>query len=79
MDRSYTTPWARVVESRYSAGGLHVTAEDLGLPESVPCAFCGELETELCSGFGSQLSVATYWCRRCRTAFEYVKWQRTSK
>lgn len=44
------------------------------LPDSVPCAFCGGTETELVNPFGGQLSVAQYWCRRCRTAFEYVKW-----
>lgn len=50
-------------------------ASDFGLPESPRCPFCGEEQTELHSAFGSQLSVSTYWCRRCRTAFEYMKWQ----
>lgn len=45
-----------------------------GLPERVACPFCDGLETELHSPFGTALSVATYWCRRCRTAFEWVKW-----
>ncbi|HEX2093602.1 MAG TPA: hypothetical protein VHG28_14445 [Longimicrobiaceae bacterium] len=44
------------------------------LPESVPCAFCDGNETELVNPFGGQLSVAQYWCRKCRTAFEYIKW-----
>lgn len=53
-----------------------VTAADLGLPERVPCAFCDRDDTELHSPFGSQLSVATYWCHRCRTAFEWFKWEK---
>lgn len=45
-----------------------------GLPDSVPCAFCDGRETELFSMFGTALSVVTYWCRDCRTPFEWVKW-----
>lgn len=45
-----------------------------GLPAHVTCPFCEENETELHSPFGPQLSVATYWCHRCHTAFDYVKW-----
>lgn len=44
------------------------------LPSTPPCPFCGGTETELVSPFGSALSLATYWCRGCRTAFELVKW-----
>lgn len=51
------------------------SAAELGLPGAVPCPFCEKLETELHSAFGSQLSVATYWCRRCATAFEWFKGQ----
>jgi hypothetical protein len=45
-----------------------------GLPERVTCPFCDRDDTELHSPFGPQLSVATYWCHRCHTAFDYVKW-----
>ncbi|HEX2189739.1 MAG TPA: hypothetical protein VHG51_12610 [Longimicrobiaceae bacterium] len=45
------------------------------LPESAPCPFCEGRETELVNPFGGQLSVAQYWCRRCRTGFEYLKWE----
>lgn len=54
---------------------LRITAEDLGLPECVECPLCKQSETELHAGFGSQLSVSTYWCRTCHTAFEYLKWR----
>lgn len=50
-------------------------ADEYGLPEGVTCPFCEGGETELHSPFGTALSVATYWCRRCHTAFEWVKWQ----
>ncbi len=49
-------------------------ATELGLPEIVRCPFCEGDETELHSPFGSSLSVATYWCRRCYTPFEWFKW-----
>lgn len=49
-------------------------AREFGLPDGVPCPFCEGVETELHAPFGSALSVATYWCRACRTAFEWVKW-----
>jgi hypothetical protein len=46
-----------------------------GLPKQVDCPFCGRAgQTELHSPFGPQLSVATYWCRGCHTAFDFVKW-----
>lgn len=49
--------------------------DEYDLPERVPCPFCDHEDTELHSPFGTALSVATYWCRRCHTAFEWVKWQ----
>jgi hypothetical protein len=51
-----------------------VDGADYGLPRRVECPFCDGQETELHSPFGTALSVATYWCLRCRTAFEWVKW-----
>jgi hypothetical protein len=50
-------------------------AADYDLPEHVACPFCGGHHTELHSPFGPQLSVATYWCRDCHTAFEWLKWK----
>jgi len=49
-------------------------ATELGMPKHVRCPFCQKHEqTALYSPFGSQLSVATYWCNRCHTAFEWLK------
>jgi hypothetical protein len=45
-----------------------------GLPSTPPCPFCEGTATELQSAFGSQLSVATFWCRDCRSPFEFMKW-----
>ena len=45
------------------------------LPEAPSCPFCDGTETELMSAFGSHASVATYWCRSCRSPFEMLKWR----
>lgn len=45
------------------------------LTDGVECPFCSGKETELISPFGGQLSVAQYWCRRCRTGFDFMKWE----
>ena len=50
------------------------TGSASGLPARPHCPFCERAETRLVNPFGSQLSVATYWCDRCRTAFEHIKW-----
>jgi len=49
------------------------TAAVFGLPANEVCPFCEHDDTELHSPFGSALSVVTYWCRRCHTAFERFK------
>ena len=54
-------------------------AAEFGLPENPPCPFCAGTRTELHSPFGSQLSVATYWCLNCHTAFEYMKRERPAQ
>ncbi len=44
-------------------------------PEAVECPFCEERDTKLINPFGGQLTVAQYWCNRCRTGFDYIKWE----
>ncbi|MEK9499650.1 PaaD-like zinc ribbon domain-containing protein [Gaopeijia maritima] len=44
------------------------------LPASPPCPFCEGRETELSNPFGPHASVASYWCRDCRSPFELLKW-----
>ncbi|MDT8435880.1 MAG: hypothetical protein RRA92_03900 [Gemmatimonadota bacterium] len=46
-----------------------------GVPACVPCPHCGGADTELMTAFGSALSVSQYWCRPCRTVFEFMKWR----
>ena len=41
----------------------------------VTCPFCGGRETRLESPFGSTLGFSQHWCERCRTVFEYLKWE----
>lgn len=55
------------------AAPSHSDSDDL-LPESAPCPFCDGMQTHVVNPFGGQLSVAQYWCRDCRTAFEFIKW-----
>lgn len=45
------------------------------MPESVACPFCDGAETEQFSAFGSAVSVGQYYCRDCRTVFEWMKWR----
>jgi len=49
------------------------------MPEAPACPFCEGKETELVSAFGAHASVATYWCRRCRSPFEFMKWGRPAR
>ncbi len=44
------------------------------LPERPPCPFCEGRETELANAFGPHASVASYWCRSCRSPFEFMRW-----
>ena len=46
------------------------------IPDTAQCPFCDGTDTKLFSPFGSQLSVSTYWCNHCHTAFEKLKWTR---
>ncbi len=50
-----------------------LSAADFGLPPAERCPFCQGLDTELHTGFGAQLSLAGYWCRRCRTPFDVFR------
>jgi hypothetical protein len=59
--------------SRPTPNDITPTAAELGLPDSVECPFCGGTETELHMPFGSRLSFATYWCKPCHSAFEWLR------
>lgn len=51
------------------------TLRSAALPESVECPFCGGTETEQFSAFGGQASTSQYYCRPCRSVFEYLRWR----
>ncbi|MGH7599062.1 MAG: hypothetical protein ACREOI_22125 [bacterium] len=42
---------------------------------SVACPFCGSKETQQETDFGTALAYAQFYCRQCRTPFEWLKWE----
>lgn len=42
-------------------------------PGRAICPYCDADDTELVSLFGQQLLTAQYYCRACRTPFEFIK------
>jgi len=38
------------------------------------CPFCGSLDTTREADFSTSLMVSLYYCTRCRTTFEAIKW-----
>lgn len=59
---------------RRKSAGLRGSLTSEAMPASVTCPFCDGSETEQFSAFGSALSVSQYYCRDCRTVFEWMKW-----
>lgn len=43
-------------------------------PNAKPCPFCGSTETTREADFSTSLMVCLYYCRRCKTSFEAIKW-----
>jgi len=39
-----------------------------------PCPFCGARETFKEADFGTSLMVSRYYCARCHSTFEAIKW-----
>lgn len=59
---------------RKTGTGIRDSLTSEAMPASVACPFCDGSETEQFSAFGSALSVSQYYCRDCRTVFEWMKW-----
>lgn len=60
------------------SGRRHPADESLHtdeLPDAVRCPHCEGTDTEQHGAFGSAVSVSQYWCRSCRTVFEFFKWR----
>jgi hypothetical protein len=45
----------------------------MDLPKKT-CPFCGSRDTEKQSDFGTSVMVKQYYCRGCKTVFEWIKW-----
>ncbi len=43
-------------------------------PPAKRCPFCHATETEKQADFSTSLMVSLYYCRRCRSSFEAIKW-----
>ncbi len=43
-------------------------------PPAKTCPFCGSTDTAKQADFGTSVMVRQYYCRACRTVFEWVKW-----
>lgn len=41
----------------------------------VRCPHCGADDVELEAAFGGSLMSSQFYCRSCRTVFEWVKWE----
>lgn len=63
-ERARGRPASRILDSTLGSDAL---------PERARCPFCGGLETEQFSAFGSAVSTSQYYCRPCRSVFEFMK------
>lgn len=57
-------------------------SEDLDRPvpnramaDRARCPFCDGTDTDPFSAFGQSVSMSQYYCRDCRTVFQWVKWR----
>lgn len=62
-------------EDRPEGSGLDRPLSSAAMPRSVRCPFCDGTDTEQFSAFGSAVSVSQYYCRDCKTVFEWMKWR----
>lgn len=42
---------------------------------AVSCPHCGSVDVVVEAPFGGSLMTRQYWCRGCRTVFEWVRWE----
>lgn len=43
--------------------------------KSVHCSFCSSENVEKISSFGTAQLVRQYYCKNCKSVFEYIRWQ----
>lgn len=59
-------------DSPSGGNGSSETAAD-GLPEGLACPFCDGTDTQPLAQFGSLLMTAHYYCRSCRSTFDWAR------
>lgn len=42
---------------------------------AVRCPFCGAFDTAQEAAFGTTHAYSQFYCRACRTPFEWIKWE----
>lgn len=42
---------------------------------TVYCPFCGSAQTQQEAAFGTTHAYSQFFCRSCRTPFEWIKWE----
>ncbi|HJR52679.1 MAG TPA: hypothetical protein VJ982_03080 [Gemmatimonadota bacterium] len=42
---------------------------------AIRCPHCGSADLELAAAFGGSLMSRQFYCRGCRTVFEWIKWE----
>ncbi len=68
-------PAERAGDAKAAAGDADATLRFDTLPEAPTCPFCGGNETEQFAAFGSAASTSQFYCRPCRSVFEFLKWR----
>ncbi|WP_449539005.1 PaaD-like zinc ribbon domain-containing protein [Ferdinandcohnia sp. Marseille-Q9671] len=44
--------------------------------EKVQCSFCSSDDVKKISSFGTAQLVRQYYCNKCHSVFEYIRWQK---
>ncbi|WP_419095746.1 hypothetical protein [Aeribacillus alveayuensis] len=47
----------------------------LSVHNSVHCSFCDSTDVAIVSAFGTAQLVSQYYCRKCKSVFEFIRWQ----
>jgi hypothetical protein len=63
--------------SRAVADKLSTSRQNEAQP-AVACPFCHSQDTACEAAFGTAHAYAQFYCRACRTPFEWIKWEEHS-
>ena len=75
LSPAWTTDWITDAgrEKLRAFGIAPPDVQQSHVPEHVPCPFCGSMQTELVSFFGSTPCKSAYRCTDCLEPFDYFK------